>query len=79
KTGVKHLRVRGLKKVAFCATLKAAGINLFRANAFINRKNTDEPGPNMPFSLLVHAFEVIANTINRFQHCFVGRFEKKHF
>ena len=79
KTGVKHLRVRGLKKVAFCATLKAAGINLFRANAFINRKNTDEPGPNRPFSLLVHAFEVIANTINRFQHCFVGRFEKNPF
>ena len=79
KTGVKHLRVRGLKKVAFCATLKAAGINLFRANAFINRKNTDEPGPNRPFSLLVHAFEVIANTINRFQQCFVGRFEKNPF
>jgi hypothetical protein len=79
KTGVKHLRVRGLKKVAFCATLKAAGINLFRANAFINRKNTDEPGPNRPFSLLVHAFEVIANTINRFQHCFVDRFEKNPF
>jgi IS5 family transposase len=79
KTGVKHLRFRGLKKVTFCATLKAAGINLFRANAFINRKNTDEPGPNRPFSLLVHTFEVFKNTINRFQHGFVDRFEKNPF
>nr|MBL0731975.1 transposase [Desulfobacterales bacterium] len=33
KTGVKHLRVRGLKAVRFCATLKATAINLFRATA----------------------------------------------
>ena len=31
KTGVKHLRVRGLKAVRFCAILKATAINLFRA------------------------------------------------
>ena len=33
RTGVKHLRVRGLKAVKFCATLKALGINIFRAAA----------------------------------------------
>ena len=33
RTGVKHLRVRGLKAVRFCATLKALGINIFRAAA----------------------------------------------
>jgi len=33
KTGVKHLRVRGLKAVRFCATLKAIGVNIFRATA----------------------------------------------
>ena len=32
-TGVKHLRVRGFKAVRFCATLKAAGLNLLRAAA----------------------------------------------
>jgi hypothetical protein len=32
-TGVKHLRVRGLKAVRFCATLKAVGVNLYRATA----------------------------------------------
>ena len=31
KTGVKHLRVRGLKAVRFSATLKALGVNIFRA------------------------------------------------
>ncbi len=33
RTGVKWLRVRGLQAVRFCATLKAAGMNLFRATA----------------------------------------------
>lgn len=33
RTGVKQLRVRGLKAVKFCATLKALGINIFRATA----------------------------------------------
>ncbi len=31
RTGVKHLRVRGLKAVRYCAALKAIGINIFRA------------------------------------------------
>ena len=33
RTGVKHLRVRRLKAVKFCATLKALGVNIFRAAA----------------------------------------------
>jgi hypothetical protein len=33
RTGVKRLRVRGLEAVRFCATLKAIGINIFRATA----------------------------------------------
>jgi len=33
RTGVKHLRVRGIKAVRFCATLKALGVNIFRAAA----------------------------------------------
>jgi hypothetical protein len=31
RTGVKRLRVRGLKAVRFCATLKAVGVNIMRA------------------------------------------------
>ena len=30
-TGIKHLRVRGLSAVGYCARLKAVGVNLFRA------------------------------------------------
>ena len=33
RTGVKHLRVRGLNAVKLCATLKALGVNIFRAAA----------------------------------------------
>ena len=33
RTGVKHLRVRGLEAVRYCATLKALGVNIFRAAA----------------------------------------------
>ena len=33
RTGVKRLRVRGLKAVRFCATIKALGVNIFRAAA----------------------------------------------
>ena len=38
KTGVKRLRIRGLAAVRYCATLKAAGLNIFRATAFRNRQ-----------------------------------------
>jgi len=41
KTGLKHLRVRGLGAVSFSATLKAVGINILRAVAFKNGENGD--------------------------------------
>jgi hypothetical protein len=47
-TGVKRLRVRGLKAVRFCATLKALGVNILRAAAFrgkeIREKEATESG-----------------------------------
>lgn len=42
KTGVKRLRVRGLKAVSFSATLKAAGVNIFRAAAFRNSERREK-------------------------------------
>jgi hypothetical protein len=33
-TGVKHLRVRGLKAVSCAATLKALGLNILRSARF---------------------------------------------
>lgn len=41
-TGVKHLRVRGLKAVRFCATLKALGVNIIRAAAFRGKKISEK-------------------------------------
>jgi len=45
RTGVKHLRVRGLKAVRFCATLKALGVNIFRAAAFRAARMMPIEGP----------------------------------
>jgi len=43
KTGVKNLRVRGMKAVRFCATLKAVGINIFRATAVRRARISPKP------------------------------------
>jgi hypothetical protein len=42
KTGIKQLRVRGLKPVRFCATLKAIGVNIFRATAVRMAQNQEK-------------------------------------
>ena len=44
RTGVKQLRVRGLKAVKFCATLKALAVNIFRATAVRMAKMIPEDG-----------------------------------
>ena len=67
RTGVKQLRVRGFKNVAFCATLKAAGINLIRATAFINRKNSGVPDPNTPVWPFLHFVHSCGGTLNKFR------------
>jgi hypothetical protein len=43
-TGIKHLRVRGMRQVRLAATLKAAGLNVLRATAFKNRHGRQENG-----------------------------------
>ncbi len=37
RTGIKHLRIRGLAAVKFCINLKAAGLNIFRAAVYRKR------------------------------------------
>ncbi|MHC4316706.1 MAG: transposase [Planctomycetota bacterium] len=44
RTGVKRLRVRGLKAVKYCATLKALAVNIFRATAAMVEKMAPECG-----------------------------------
>ena len=59
KTGVKHLRVRGLKAVRFCATLKAVAVNIFRATAVRKALNGDRAAPGRVLPALMYAFYVV--------------------
>jgi len=55
RTGVKRLRVRGFKAVRFSATLKAIGINLFRAAKVRKAVNYENAGLSRIKSALNHA------------------------
>jgi len=60
KTGLKHLRVRGLAAVRFCATLKALGINILRAVVFKtsgNAGNSAQKQGNPGLFDLIHLFK----------------------
>ena len=59
RTGVKHLRVRGLKAVRFCATLKAIGVNIFRATAIRKALNDDKAARGRGLSGHIDAIFVI--------------------
>ena len=59
RTGVKHLRVRGLKAVRFCATLKAIGVNIFRATAVRKAVNDYKAAHERGLSGQMHAIYVI--------------------
>ncbi len=59
RTGVKQLRVRGLKAVRFCAVLKAIGINILRATAARKAMTHAPAGQDKCQSGPKHAFSVI--------------------
>ena len=59
RTGVKHLRVRGMKAVQFAAVMKAIGLNILRASRFKKRKH----GPHIPPCGIEWAFLAICNLV----------------
>jgi len=59
RTGVKHLRVRGFKAVRFCATVKAIGVNIFRAAAVRKALNTAKAAPGRVLPTLMHVIFVV--------------------
>jgi hypothetical protein len=65
RTGVKRLRVRGFKAVRFSATLKAIGVNLFRAAAVRRAVNHDNADHNKAKSKLNHAFFFVKEHFKR--------------
>jgi hypothetical protein len=65
RTGVKRLRVRGFKAVRFSATLKAIGINLFRAAAVRKAAIYDNPELSRIKSALDHAIFFVKEHLKR--------------
>ena len=47
RTGIKHLRVRGMQAVRFAATMKATALNLIRAAAYKKRQKKGN-NPSIP-------------------------------
>ena len=64
-TGVKRLRVRGFKAVRFSATLKAVGINIFRAASVRKAVNIDNTDDRRLKSRLNHAFFFVKEHLER--------------
>jgi len=67
-TGVKRLRVRGLKAVRYCATLKAAGLNLLRAASVRRarrRSQRPEQGLLAPFPFFKEQFYTFLSGIGK--------------
>jgi len=65
-TGVKRLRVRGFKAVRYCATLKAAGLNLLRAARVRRARMRAEQTPKGRTSSFCMLFPIIKERIWNF-------------
>ena len=70
-TGVKQLRVRGMKAVRYCVTLKAAGVNLLRAVAVWNPEQGGKPSGAPPIpgirglaGAFLHGFICLARNLH---------------
>ncbi len=76
-TGLKHLRVRGMIPVRLAATLKATGLNIRRAAAFISRGGRPDSRNNSPISTCRQYFSAFkAQLESELAHLkiFAGRF-----
>ncbi len=76
RTGVKHLRVRGMKAVRFAAVMKAAGLNILRASRFKKRREGPE-GPRRGTALVFLAiYELVKERIKRKMKTFTANTKK---
>jgi hypothetical protein len=68
RTGVKHLRVRGLKAVRFSVFMKAIGLNILRAAAYVskNSKTTTKPIDTWILGVFRHRYAVIKELLALF-------------
>jgi len=72
-TGVKRLRVRGIKAVRYCAVLKAAGLNLLRAAAVRKARRSSHEGQTgttapyiLPFPFVKERIYTFITRLGRF-------------
>ena len=65
RTGVKHLRVRGMKAVRFAAVMKSVGINSLRAGRFRKRQNAPEAPRCGTGKVLSAIYELVKEQITR--------------
>ncbi|MFP7754372.1 transposase [Thermodesulfobacteriota bacterium B35] len=67
RTGVKHLRVRGMKAVRFAAVMKAIGLNILRAARFRRRTTApSQPHRGAPGSIFAFYRRVSKSRLNNF-------------
>jgi len=80
RTGVKHLRVRGVKAVCFAVFLKAAGLNIFRAAAVQKARIKCDPGSNTGQFFRNIAIWVAQKLFSPFKgrHGFISQPEARH-
>lgn len=84
-TGVKKLRVRGLKAVTYAAVMKAIGINIKRAAAFICKQTRCDPNlsPGVLILLfcaqIVHVKEQFQVLLGKITTCLVNNDQKLIF
>ena len=79
QTGIKHLRVRGLDAVGYCARLKSIGVNLFRAARVKRVLDALKPVPGVVSAVICSIIgdvkEHFLSPWRRFSHIFKSAIE----
>ncbi|WP_339134482.1 MAG: transposase [Candidatus Electrothrix sp. GW3-4] len=66
RTGIKHLRVRGMKAVRFAATMKATALNIIRAAAYKKRRNKGKNPSSPSFGGLIGLILIVKEHFHNF-------------
>lgn len=76
RTGVKHLRVRGMKAVRFAAVMKAVGLNILRAGRFRKRQNSPKTPHGGIWQMFLAIYELVKELITREMKTFAANIKK---
>ena len=76
RTGVKHLRVRGMKAVRFAAVMKAVGINILRASRFRKRQDNPKRPRSGTAWVFLAIYELVKERITRQMKTFTANIKR---